>query len=74
VTVDFADFLASLNSEGVGYVVIDGIAMMNYVPYRTTRDLDELIEMKATTASPEKDLPDLLRLRALKAHDRSSKS
>jgi len=146
VTADFADFLAALNSEGVVYVVIGGIAVLSYVPYRTTRDLDvlieptlenargarravarwggfepefsaedfiagdilsfggllrveihsrvpgppwekiwagrvagefrgvsvsfvgldELIEMKATTASPEKDLPDLIRLRELR--------
>jgi len=146
VTADFADFLDALNSEGVAYVVIGGIAVLSYVPYRTTRDLDvlieptlenaerarravarwggfepefpadafiagdilsfggllrveihsrvpgpsweriwsgrvagefrgvpvsfagldELIEMKATTASPEKDLPDVQRLRALK--------
>jgi predicted nucleotidyltransferase len=44
VTADFADFLASLNSEGVVYVVIGGIAVLSYVPYRTTRDLDVLIE------------------------------
>ncbi|MCM2316576.1 MAG: hypothetical protein NDJ92_15615 [Thermoanaerobaculia bacterium] len=44
MTADFADFLASLNSEGVAYVVIGGIAVLNYVPYRTTRDLDVLIE------------------------------
>jgi hypothetical protein len=44
VTKDFADFLASLNSEGAVYVVIGGIAVLSYVPYRTTRDLDVLIE------------------------------
>lgn len=44
MTADFADFLASLNNEGVVYVVIGGIAVLNYVPYRTTRDLDILIE------------------------------
>lgn len=44
MTKDFADFLASLNSEGAAYVVIGGIAVLSYVPYRTTRDLDVLIE------------------------------
>jgi hypothetical protein len=44
VTKDFADFLESLNSEGAVYVVIGGIAVLAHVPYRTTRDLDVLIE------------------------------
>jgi hypothetical protein len=44
VTKDFADFLVSLNREGVAYVVIGGIAVLAHVPYRTTRDLDVLIE------------------------------
>ncbi|MEA2569064.1 MAG: hypothetical protein QOI24_1065 [Acidobacteriota bacterium] len=44
MTKDFADFLKSLNSEGVAYVVIGGIAVLAHVPYRTTRDLDVLIE------------------------------
>lgn len=44
MTGDFADFLASLNSEGVAYVVIGGMAVLSYTPYRTTRDLDVLIE------------------------------
>jgi hypothetical protein len=44
VTKDFADFLDSLNSEGVAYVVIGGMAVLSHVPYRTTRDLDVLIE------------------------------
>ena len=44
MTRDFADFLAALNSEGVAYVVIGGIAVLSYLPYRTTRDLDILIE------------------------------
>lgn len=44
MTKDFADFLESLNSEGVVYVVIGGIAVLAHVPYRTTRDLDVLIE------------------------------
>lgn len=41
---DFADFLAALNEEGAAYVVIGGMAVLKYVPYRTTRDLDVLIE------------------------------
>ena len=41
---DFADFLDSLNKEGVAYVVIGGIAVLSYIPFRTTRDLDILIE------------------------------
>lgn len=44
MTKDFADFLASLNREGVAYVVIGGIAVLAHIPYRTTRDLDVLIE------------------------------
>jgi hypothetical protein len=44
VTKDFADFLESLNREGVAYVVIGGMAVLAHVPYRTTRDLDVLIE------------------------------
>lgn len=44
MTRDFADFLESLNREGAVYVVIGGIAVMAHVPYRTTRDLDVLIE------------------------------
>jgi hypothetical protein len=44
MTQDFADFLAALNSEGVAYVVIGGMAVLFHVPSRTTRDLDVLIE------------------------------
>ena len=44
MTRDFADFLTSLNNEGVAYVVIGGIAVLAHIPYRTTRDLDVLIE------------------------------
>ncbi len=43
MTKDYADFLASLNSAGVDYVVIGGMAVLSYVPYRTTRDIDVLI-------------------------------
>lgn len=52
MTKDFADFLACLNREGVAYVVIGGIAVLSHVPYRTTRDLDVLIE--PTRANAEK--------------------
>ena len=44
MTKDFADFLACLNNEGVVYVVIGGMAVLAHIPYRTTRDLDVLIE------------------------------
>lgn len=44
MTEDFADFLAALNNEGVAYVVIGGMAVLSHVPYRTTRDIDVLIE------------------------------
>lgn len=44
MTKDFADFLESLNREGVTYVVIGGMAVLAHIPYRTTRDLDVLIE------------------------------
>ena len=54
VTKDFADFLESLNSEGVVYVVIGGIAVLAHIPYRTTRDLGVLIEpTRASTSSFE---------------------
>ncbi len=52
MTKDFADFLESLNREGVAYVVIGGIAVLAHIPYRTTRDLDVLIE--PTLENPEK--------------------
>jgi hypothetical protein len=35
MTRDFADFLASLNSESAAYVVIGGMVVVFYVPYRT---------------------------------------
>ena len=44
MTKDFADFLESLNREGVAYVVIGGIAVLAHIPYRTTRDLDVMIQ------------------------------
>jgi hypothetical protein len=44
VTKDFADFLESLNREGVAYVVIGGMAVLAHIPYRTTRALDVMIE------------------------------
>lgn len=44
MTQDFADFLGALNREGAAYVVIGGMAVMYHLPYRTTRDIDVLIE------------------------------
>ena len=44
VNRDFADFLDSLNREGALYVVIGGMAVLSLIPYRTTRDLDVLIQ------------------------------
>ncbi|MBN1441911.1 MAG: hypothetical protein JXA90_04330 [Planctomycetes bacterium] len=41
---DFADFLDALNREGAAYVVIGGMAVLRHIPYRTTRDIDVLIE------------------------------
>jgi len=51
VTRDFADFLTSLNNEGVAHVVIWGIAVLAHIPYRTTRDLDVLIEPTLANAT-----------------------
>lgn len=50
MTKDFADFLDALNSEGAAYVVIGGMAVIALVPYRTTRDLDVLIEPTSENA------------------------
>ena len=44
MTKDFADFLGSLNREGVAYVVIFSMAVLVHLPCRTTSDLDILIE------------------------------
>lgn len=44
MTKDFAEFLAALNKNGVRYVVIGGMAVLSHIPYRTTRDIDILIE------------------------------
>lgn len=44
MTKDFAEFLDALNKRGVRYVVIGGMAVLAHVPYRTTRDIDVLIE------------------------------
>lgn len=41
---DFAEFLDALNKNGVSYVVIGGMAVLSHIPYRTTRDIDVLIE------------------------------
>lgn len=51
MTKDFADFLDALNSESVRYVVIGGMAVLSYLPYRTTRDIDVLIEPTAENAA-----------------------
>ena len=44
MTKDCADFLAALNNDGAVYVVIGGMAVIALTPYRTTRDIDVLIE------------------------------
>lgn len=41
---DFAEFLDALNKNGVSYVVIGGMAVLSHIPYRTTRDIDVMIE------------------------------
>lgn len=51
MTKDFADFLDALNSERVRYVVIGGMAVLSYLPYRTTRDIDVLIEATRENAA-----------------------
>jgi len=51
MTQDFADFLDALNREGAAYVVIGGIAVLALIPYRTTRDLDILIEPTPANAA-----------------------
>jgi hypothetical protein len=50
MTRDFADFLDALNSESAAYVVIGGMAVMFYIPYRTTRDIDVLVEPTSENA------------------------
>ena len=52
---DFADFLAVLNNEGASYVIIGGMAVLALIPYRTTRDLDVLIEPTLTNALKTRD-------------------
>ena len=52
---DFADFLAALNREGASYVIIGGMAVLALVPYRTTRDLDVLIEPTMDNATKTRD-------------------
>jgi hypothetical protein len=44
MTKDFAEFLDALNKNGASYVVIGGIAVLSHIPYRTTRDIDVMIE------------------------------
>lgn len=41
---DFAEFLDALNKNGASYVVIGGMAVLAHIPYRTTRDIDVMIE------------------------------
>jgi len=55
MTRDFADFLAALNREGVSYVVIRGMAVLSHIPYRTTRDIDVLIEPTLANARRVRD-------------------
>src|SRR5215203_7092934 len=52
---DFADFLDALNSAGAAYVVIGGMAVLSLVPYRTTRDVDVLIEPTLENAARVRD-------------------
>lgn len=51
MTQDYADFLAALNNEDAVYVVIGGMAVLALIPYRTTRDLDILIEPTTDNAA-----------------------
>jgi hypothetical protein len=55
VVKDFADFLAALNREGAAYVVIGGMAVLRHIPYRTTRDIDVLIEPTIENARRVRD-------------------
>ena len=55
MTKDFADFLDALNREGAAYVVIGGMAVLALIPYRTTRDLDILIEPTPENARRVRD-------------------
>ncbi len=48
---DFAAFLDALNSEDADYAVIGGFAVISYIPYRTTRDIDVLIEPSLENAA-----------------------
>jgi hypothetical protein len=50
MTKDFAEFLDALNKKGASYVVIGGMAVLSYIPYRTTRDIDIVIEPTADNA------------------------
>lgn len=55
VTKGLAEFLAALNSAGASYVVIGGIAVLSHIPYRTTRDIDVLIEPTPENARKVRD-------------------
>ncbi len=50
MTRDFAAFLAALNDAGASYLVIGGMAVLSHIPYRTTRDIDVLIDPTLTNA------------------------
>ena len=52
---DFADFLEALNKSGARYVVIGGMAVLSLIPYRTTRDIDVLIEPTPDNARRVRD-------------------
>ena len=56
---EFADFLESLNREGVASVVIGGIVVLVHIPYRTTCDFDVLMNRRSRTwkgrAAPSAD-------------------
>ncbi len=55
MNTDFADFLAALNKEDAAYVVIGGMAVLSLIPYRTTRDIDVLIEPTLDNARKVRD-------------------
>jgi hypothetical protein len=55
MTRDFADFLDALNKEGAAYVVIGGMAVLSQIPYRTTRDIDVLIQPTIENARKVRD-------------------
>lgn len=50
---DFADFLESLNREGVAYVVIGGITVLAHIPKKICRTCSAL-KRSERTAKPSK--------------------